>query len=228
MMSLFAVSAVSRPSHSPLLLRSSPLPDLEWSDPKYIAAQQKKMEWMPYLYIKNRKRYAWAAPWQDDVQSAVSETEDVRFGVDCFLAPSAVLIGEPNRWITLGDRTVVAAECFIHGPVFLGENVSINARSHIDGGKKGVRIGDDTRVAAGCKMFAFNHGVGEGLIREAPLSSEGINIGRDVWIGAGVGIVDGVNIGDRAVVGLGSVVTKNVAPGDIVAGNPAKVIGKRE
>lgn len=53
------------------------------------------------------------------------------------------------------------------------------------------------------------------------------NIGHDVWIGKGVLIKEGVEIGTGAVIGMGAIVTKDVAPYEIVAGNPARVIRKR-
>lgn len=52
-------------------------------------------------------------------------------------------------------------------------------------------------------------------------------IGNDVWIGNRVMVKAGVTIGDGAVIGMGSIVTKNVAPYEIWAGNPAKFIRKR-
>ena len=53
------------------------------------------------------------------------------------------------------------------------------------------------------------------------------NIGSDVWIGDGAIIKQGVNIGVGAVIGMGSIVTKDVPPYTIVAGNPAHPIRKR-
>lgn len=52
-------------------------------------------------------------------------------------------------------------------------------------------------------------------------------IGNDVWIGSNVLIKGGVTIGDGAVVGMGSIVTKDVPPYAVVAGNPAKIIKYR-
>lgn len=53
------------------------------------------------------------------------------------------------------------------------------------------------------------------------------HIGSDVWIGDGAFIKQGVNVGVGVVIGMGSVVTKDVPPYAIVAGNPAHVIRKR-
>ncbi|WP_281290928.1 CatB-related O-acetyltransferase [Halopseudomonas laoshanensis] len=52
-------------------------------------------------------------------------------------------------------------------------------------------------------------------------------IGNDVWIGRSAIILSGVSVGDGAVVGAGSIVTKNVPPYAVVAGNPAKIIRYR-
>ena len=64
-------------------------------------------------------------------------------------------------------------------------------------------------------------------IYQQPVTSKGIYIGKDVWIGAQAGLVDGITIGDHAVIGMGCIVTKDVPDYAIVAGNPAKVIGDR-
>lgn len=54
-----------------------------------------------------------------------------------------------------------------------------------------------------------------------------VNIGHDVWVGARAMILSGVSIGNGAVIGAGAVVAKDVAPYDVVVGNPAKVVKRR-
>lgn len=55
-------------------------------------------------------------------------------------------------------------------------------------------------------------------------TSKSIIIGNDVWIGYGVKIIEGITIGHGAVIGAGSLITKNIEPYAIYAGNPAKFI----
>ncbi len=60
-----------------------------------------------------------------------------------------------------------------------------------------------------------------------PRTKGDVIIGNDVWVGHEAVIMSGVKIGDGAVIGSRCVVTKNVAPYSIVAGNPARIIRKR-
>lgn len=195
----------------------------------YREQHKRRLSYMPWLYYSLKAKHrVWADAWQAEVQDTLCQLETVEVGHNCFIAPEANLFAEPGRTIRLGNNTHIAANSFLHGPIILGEGVSINQSVTLDGGRSGISIGDHTRIAAQVCMFAFNHGMAvDRLIQEQPVTSLGITIGKDVWIGASVSIVDGVAIGDRAIVGMGSVVTKDVPAGTKVAGNPAKVIGTR-
>jgi len=60
-----------------------------------------------------------------------------------------------------------------------------------------------------------------------PTGKGPINIGNDVWVGSNVIILSGITVGDGAIIGAGSVVSKNVPPYAIMAGNPIKMLRKR-
>ncbi len=87
-----------------------------------------------------------------------------------------------------------------------------------------VEIGARVKLGPGVQLLAVSHPL-DATQRALGLEyGEPITIGDDVWIGGGAIVLGGVTIGDRAVVGAGSVVTRDVAPDTVVAGNPARPI----
>lgn len=184
---------------------------------------------MPWLYFDAPPHVrAWAEPWQQEIHARLSALEALKLDPACFIAEEAALFAEPHREVRVGAGASIAAHAFVHGPVTLGANVSVNPHVTLDGGRKGIAIGDGTRIATRAALFAFEHGMDPARsIREQPVSSKGIAIGCDAWIGAQVTITDGVRVGDHAVVAAGAVVTRDVSDWAVVAGVPARVIGDR-
>lgn len=195
----------------------------------YRQQHKLRLSWMPWLYYSLKaKHLIWAKPWQDEIQQEIAKLESVEFGKNCFIAPDAKLFAEPGRNILLGDHCMIAANSFLHGPINIGNEVAINHTCSIDGGRKGISIGDQTRIANQVTIYAFNHGMAPNqAIYKQKTHSKGIVIGKDVWIGAQAGVLDGVTIGDHAVIGMGCIVSKDVPAWAIAVGNPMKIIGDR-
>lgn len=99
----------------------------------------------------------------------------------------------------------------------IGENCKISWRAHLDksNNPKGIYIGDNTWVLS--RAVIMTHDYCRSMIAD-------VKIGTNCVIGGHSVIMPGVTIGDESIVGIGSVVTKDVPPHSIVAGNPAKII----
>lgn len=111
--------------------------------------------------------------------------------------------------------------------VTLGDNSGIGVNSLIS---SEVQIGKNVMMGPECMMFTQNHAFQDLSI---PMCQQGFSKRRqiiiedDVWIGARVTILPGVKIGKGSIIGAGSVVTRDVLDYTIIAGNPAREIGKR-
>ena len=197
---------------------------------KYREQHKHRLNYMPWLYYSLKPKHrAWAEAWQHEYQDYLRQMETVQIGKNCFISPLAHIFAERGRDIVIGDNTFIAADCTLHGPLEIGNEVAINHHCILDGGRVGIKLHDQVRIAAYCHLYAFDHGMGlDQPIYKQAVRSQGIEIGRDVWLGAHVGIKDGVKIAAQAIVGMDSMVTKDVGERMIVAGNPAKLIRYRE
>lgn len=109
-------------------------------------------------------------------------------------------------------------------------NVKVGCAVAID---DGVNLYSVDKITIGSKVAisreAFLCTAGHDITKpNRPLVTAPITIGDGVWIGARAIILPGITIGEGAIVAAGAVVTKDVAPWSVVAGNPAKVVKRRE
>ncbi|MET3600466.1 sugar O-acetyltransferase [Martelella mangrovi] len=123
----------------------------------------------------------------------------------------------------------VGEEVFVEAPfhcsygfnIRLADQVYINAGCTIlDSGR--VEIGEGTMLGPSVQIYCAEHHRDAERRRAGEEVARPVSIGRNVWIGGGAIILGGVSIGDAAIVGAGAVVTRDVAAGSIVAGNPAR------
>lgn len=114
------------------------------------------------------------------------------------------------------------------GRIAIGRNVYIGEYCVITSNAE-IVVGDEVLISPHCDMVDFNHIYDDPcrLINRQGLTAGRIVVEEGAWIGSGAKILMGVTVGKGAVVGAGSVVTRDVEPQTVVAGNPARVIKKR-
>ncbi len=106
----------------------------------------------------------------------------------------------------------------------LGKNVVVNKRTMLDGRGGLLLVGDNTDIAQEVNIWTLTHDIND---PNHCTVGKSVRIEEYCWIGARATILPGITIGKGAVVGTCAVVTKDVPPMTVVAGNPAKIIGIR-
>lgn len=161
---------------------------------------------------------------------ALGRGYNVSVGENVSFAPGSTVRSRYGGHIRLDDRVrldhaaLLLSQC---GDIHLNEGVYIGPYTVLFG-SGGLRVGRDSAIAAHSVVVPSNHAFAEaGHIWDQGVTMEGVTIGSGVWIAARVVVLDGVTIGDGAVVAAGAVVSRDVPPGAVVAGVPARVIKTR-
>ncbi|OQY47238.1 MAG: transferase [Anaerolineaceae bacterium 4572_78] len=166
----------------------------------------------------------------------IAHAGNIHLSNGVYLDNGVYLHATPNG-IRIGDNTFIMHHTTLHVFNFRGlPNAGITIGSNcffgefnVIRGQGGVTIGNDVYTGPMVQIVAINHVFNNPdlPIREQGIIAQGINIEDDVWLGAGVIVVDGVTIGKGSVIGAGSVVTKNIPAYSIAIGTPAKKIKDR-
>lgn len=163
--------------------------------------------WTDSVYLDKTVKFLHPVKFQGYGRLLIEK--NVVFGYALANASSLPIVLQPrtkDAYIRIGENTgiVNGTEIISQVSIAIGKNCLIGARTLI--------IDSDF------------HGIAPDQRRESGLSAAVI-IEDNVWIGSDVTILKGVIIGQDAVAAACSVITKNVPPGAIVAGNPMRVIG---
>ena len=139
--------------------------------------------------------------------SMVFHPEQLALGNNIYIGHYAILKGYYKNLMTIGDDVWIGQQAFLHsaGGLTIGNNVGIGPGVIVTTSNHGDPVGGETRLAAA-------------------LVTEPVVIEDDVNIGVGAIILPGVRVGRGSRIGAGAVVTKDVAPGRVVAGVPARVL----
>ena len=122
-----------------------------------------------------------------------------------------------------GARIEAPFQCAYAHNIHLGEGAYLNFGCVILDHAP-VRIGRASMLGPHVQIYTVEHHREAGPRRAGMEICRPVTIGDDVWIGGGAIILSGVSISDGAIVGAGAVVTRDVAAGTVVAGNPARPI----
>jgi UDP-2-acetamido-3-amino-2,3-dideoxy-glucuronate N-acetyltransferase len=151
-----------------------------------------------------------------------SIADDVKLGENVKLANFINLYG-----CVIGDNTKIGTFVEVQKNAFIGKNCKIQSHTFVC---EGVTIEDDVFVGHGVTFINDKYpratNGNEGMQTEADWAVVPTIVKKGASVGSGSTILCNVTIGEKAIVGSGSVVTKDVPPGAIVAGNPARIIRK--
>jgi maltose O-acetyltransferase len=110
-----------------------------------------------------------------------------------------------------------------------GSRIRVGARTFVNYGLvaldvASIEIGDDVQIGPNVQLLTPTHPIDADTRRAKWEAAEPIVIETNVWLGGGVIVLPGVTIRENTVVGAGSIVTKDLAPNVVAAGNPARVV----
>ena len=170
---------------------------------------------------------------QDGVEFLGADAIEIGNGTYIFKGVRIDGRGHKNNRIQLENGVVIEHNVVIgaldNTRIHIGEDTFIGPSACI-AGPGNITIGKHCLIAAHTGIYANNHNFTNPtqLIKYQGITSQGIVIEDDCWLGDGVKVLDGVTIGRGSVIGAGAVVTKDIPPFSVAVGVPARVIKTRD
>ncbi|NCS26525.1 MAG: acyltransferase [Microcystis aeruginosa BS13-02] len=181
---------------------------------------------------------------QERIEKHKKLSDNATFHSSVKFIRKCINLREDKSLIQIGENTVILGELFLFahgGKIEIGKNCYIGEKTRIRSATS-IKIGNEVIIADDVNIYdtdahSLNYILRQkefmevvilnNLIKDAKdvdIQSAPVVIEDHVWIGFNVGILKGVTIGKGAIIGAGSVVTKDIEPFTVVAGNPAKII----
>lgn len=164
----------------------------------------------------------------------IQNTRNIVFGKSVTIDKNCSIDGFSSEKIILGDCVKIGAYSTLSSTshmskygkgLRMGNNSAIGQFTEF-GASGGIEIGNDVIMGSYISFHSENHNFSDPLklIREQGVTSKGIKIGNNVWVGAKVTFLDGCIIGNNSVVAAGAVVNGIYPDNSIIGGVPAKVL----
>lgn len=146
----------------------------------------------------------------------VRSPDRLRLGRDTTIESGALLHCGGMEWSGGGGGITIGAGSYV------GPNVVLF-------GAGGIEIGENVLISPGVVITSHQHTFerSDETIRAQPMDFGRVVIERDVWIGANASILPGTRLGEGTVVGAGATVTRDLPPGSVALGVPARVVRER-
>jgi acetyltransferase-like isoleucine patch superfamily enzyme len=164
----------------------------------------------------------------------IQNTRNIVFGKSVTIDNYCVIDGFSSEKIIIGDCVKIGAFSTLSSTSHMskyGKGLKIGNNSAVGqftefGAAGGIEIGNDVIMGSYISFHSENHNFNDPskLIREQGVTSKGIKIGNNIWVGAKVTFLDGCVVGDNSVVAAGAVVNGIYPINSIIGGVPAKVL----
>lgn len=169
---------------------------------------------------------------------AIRHGEKIRIGSGVIIDDGAVLDakGGSNEGINIGENTIISRNAVLsckNGDIAIGAGCTVGISTLVHA-MEGSNVSIGNKVLIG----AFGYFIGSGPYGtdslELPFKEQGmfpqggISVADNVWFGSNVQVLDGVSIGTGSIIGASTVVNKDIADFDVVAGVPMKLIKNRQ
>jgi acetyltransferase-like isoleucine patch superfamily enzyme len=164
----------------------------------------------------------------------ILNTKNIVFGKSVTIDKHTIIDGYSSEKIILGDCVKIGAFSNLNSTshfskygkgLKMGNNSAIGDYTHF-GAAGGIDIGNNVIMGSYISFHSENHNYEDTskLIREQGVTSKGIKLGNNIWVGAKVTFLDGCQVGNNSVVAAGAVVN-GIFPDNVVLGGvPAKIL----
>lgn len=164
----------------------------------------------------------------------VFNKKNIHFGKNVTIEKYTIIDGFASEKIIIGDGSRIGAyslvTCTSHLSKY-GKGLKIGSNSAIGrfsefGASGGIEIGNDVIMGSYISFHSENHNFSNlsKLIREQGVTSEGIRLGNNIWVGAKVTFLDGCIVGNNTVIAAGAVVKGEFPDNVVIGGVPAKIL----